>query len=246
MHIIYLRVRGELLVVPGKTKHTPTKPTGTTGPFTLSAAGIDHHQIKFPTSKVEIEKMIAKQFVADAGKMPVALAPFSNLKPNAERDLDFTVTCGDGRDRLLELAEFAPLQSLGVSYENAPRQLSIQDTAELALQLVYRKSRRQGGPERLLLLYKTSDFFFIAPPVQELMRRRLNAKKPNFDAVYFLSPHDLEQGSAFEVWPGKEHSMFRSFSDSGLSNLRMTRVYPDQLEKRKTGNGFFFRPKVDK
>ena len=208
----------------------PKKPTGLTGPISIGPGGMVHHPVQFPTKKAEIENMIARLFVACAGRMPIGLAPFSDPIRNAEDDLDFTVTTNDG-SRLLELAEFAPLQDLRVGYSDAPRQMSMQQTAQLALQLIVRKSEHQGGNGRLLLLYKTHAQFFIPPPVQELVRRKLDQEPPAFEAVYFLSPHDNEQASVWEIWPGAPHSFHLKDGDEALANMRLTRIYPDELKK---------------
>ncbi|KDA03920.1 hypothetical protein HOC_03553 [Hyphomonas oceanitis SCH89] len=175
--------------------------------------------------------MIATLFVGNAGRMPIALAPFSELISNEENDLDFSVVCSDGQRRLLELAEFAPLQELHVSYDDAPRQLGIGDMADLTCALIEKKSKRQGGPFRLLLLYKTHEQFFIAPPVQELIRRRLSLQAPAFDAVYFLSPHDSEQATVFEVWPSRADPFFTNTTDALLANLHFVRAYPDEFQR---------------
>ena len=222
-------------------KQAPRKPTGVTGPFTVRADGIQHEEIRFPATKVEIERMIGKLFVDNAGSIPISLAPFSNLRSNSEDDLDFTVACGDGRDRLLELVEFAPLQELGVSYEDAPRQMGIQQMAQFVTELIAKKSARQGGVDRLLLIYKTAQQFFISPPVQELVRRMLAEKAPRFDAVYFLSPHDAVHATVFEVWPGKSHEFFRDLTNEKLGTLRLIRAYPDEFVKTKVGGKVVFK-----
>lgn len=227
-----------------KPSRPPRKPTGTTGPFEIRADGIIHHPVQFPESKPAIEDMIARLFVKNAGTMPIGLAPFSDLVANKEYDLDFSIKCGDGQNRLLELAEFAPLQELGVSYNEAPRQMDVKEMANLTLGLIDKKSKRQGGTNRLLLLYKTHDAFFISPPVQELLRRLLHQKNPAFDAVYFLSPQDTEQATVFEIWPGKPHSFFENLSDEALSNLRLVRGYPDEFKRQESDRRVFYKRRL--
>jgi len=226
------------------SKRPPKKPTGITGPFSVGAEEIVHHPVQFPETKSEIEDMIAGLFIRNAGRMPLQLAPFSDLERNREDDLDFSITCGDGQKRLFELAEFAPLQELGVSYRDAPRQMGVESMTDLANSLINKKSKRQGGTCRLLLLYQTNDQFFLTPPVQEFIRRKLNEQAPAFDAVYYLSPHNSEEATVYEIWPGQAHPFFADLPDESLGNLRLVRAYPDEFVRQVAGTSVIFTHRI--
>lgn len=230
--------------MPKDPKRSPRKPSGETGPFTVKADGIQQNMVPFPTTKVGIEEMVGKLFVRNVRRESLSFAPFSQLRSNAEADLDFTVACGDGTDRLLELVEFAPLQSLNVSYEDAPRQFGVKQMAQLVSELVAKKSSRQGGTNRLLLMYHTAQQFSVLPPVQELVRRMLCKTPPAFDAVYFLSPHSADEASVYELWPGKPNDMFRDVDDEKLGLLRMHRAYPDEFRRTVTGGKVIFTRRI--
>jgi hypothetical protein len=172
--------------------------------------------------------MIAAMFVDHAGRMPIGLAPFSNLRPNKEDDLDFIITTKKG-DRLLELAEFAPLAELKAKYETAPKHIPRSQFFELVHNLIMAKSAHQGGAGRLLLLYNTHSRFFIDPLAMEAVRRRLNVEKPNFDAIYSLSPKPQDQALVWEIWPGQAHSFHGRRSDADLASGYFELVDLDEL-----------------
>ncbi|MFZ1988536.1 MAG: hypothetical protein WAW96_02080 [Alphaproteobacteria bacterium] len=205
----------------------PKKPTGRTGPLKVGPQKVTRALVRFPNKKSELELMIARIFVDHPCKTD-SLSPFSGLKQNAEDDLDFSIETSEGR-KWLELAEFAPLNEINASYASAPKQLSMAEYAKLYYQLIARKSRHQGGVNRLLLTYATHGSFFVSPPVQELVRRWLCREHPRFDRVYFLSPHCETTGTTFEVFPGRPHSMFKDMSDLQLSNLNLKVVDLDEL-----------------
>ena len=172
--------------------------------------------------------MIATMFVEHAGRIPIGLAPFSDLRPNDENDLDFTVATNDG-DRLLELAEFAPLAELKAKYESAPKNIPRGQFFDLIHNLIMTKSAHQGGAGRLLLLYHTHARFYIDPIAIEAVRRRLNVENPNFDAIYSLSPSPGGQAMVWELWPGKPHPFHAERSDADLAAGYFELVDLDEL-----------------
>jgi len=178
--------------------------------------------------------MIAEMFVHHAGRMPIGLAPFSDLRSNDENDLDFTVATRDG-DRLLELAEFAPLAELKARYETAPKKIPRAQFFELVHGLIQMKSAHQGAAGRLLLLYNTHDRFFIDPIAIEAIRRKLEADKPPFDAIYSLSPKPGGHALVWEVWPGKPHPFHEGRSDAELASGYFELVDLDELVASAAG-----------
>ena len=139
------------------------KPVGRCGPIRITPAGPVRELLQFPADKAERERMIADLFVLNRAipRGDDKFGPFANPRQNDENDLDFTIETRDGA-KLLELAEFAPLAALKTSYQKAPRQLTMRDCAQLFFEVIMKKSKHQGGANRLLLIYKTHDAFFFA------------------------------------------------------------------------------------
>jgi len=214
------------------------KPVGRCGPMKMSPAGPVREFLPFPADKAERERMIANLFVLNRAipKRDDQFGPFANPRQNGENDLDFTIDTNDGA-KLLELAEFAPLAALKTSYEKAPRQLSVRNGARLFFELIMKKSEHQGGANRLLLIYKTHDAFFVSPPVQELVLRWLRKSNPRFDGIYYLSPHDSISATVFVIYPRNQPSMFVRMSDEELENSSLTLVDLDVLAEQSATQG---------
>ncbi|QGM46671.1 hypothetical protein [Methylocystis heyeri] len=201
-------------------ERSPKKPSGQTGPISLGGNGPRRHLVKFPTDKAKLELMIAELFVNSRVLPNNDLRYFSNLKPNPENDLDFTVDTGLGK-KLLELAEFAPLDKFKTSYDRAPPYLTMSQFCDFYLELINKKSNHQGGRDRLLLTYKTHSAFFVSLPVIEVVRRQLSLSQPKFERVYFLSPHDETDASTWEVFPGRPHAMFEKISTEDMLKMQI-------------------------
>lgn len=211
------------------------KPVGTTGPIRLSREGVSRQLVEFPEGKREREAMIATLFVSNAGRFADPLAPFSQLVQLPEDNLDFSVQTQRGQ-MYLELAEFAPLSDLGVTYETAPRHLSIGDLADLLCRRIREKSVKQGRSDCLLVIYKTHARFLVPPPAIELVRRRLQPDRPKFHKVYFLSPHDQTGATVSEVFPGTPHSFFSRRSDAALASATWWRFDFDEFVGTRVNN----------
>ena len=135
--------------------------------------------------------------------------------------------------KLLELAEFAPLNTHGPKFENAPPSLHPSEKSKLALELVHDKSDHQGGNYRVLLLYATEHGFWLDPITIEIMRRRLADAPPRFDRVFYLSIHDPKTGSLSEIYPGSPHHMFGEHSDDKLAGMNVIMPHPTEMEGRQ-------------
>lgn len=213
------------------------KPQGESGAIKFGPVGVEWQVIPFPGSKPERELLIARLFVKSfdgyvAMESDPSLGPFTGLQQNAENDLDFTVQTAQG-PKLMELAEFAPLHVHGPTFAHAPKALNPAEKAARALELIQSKSAHQGGADRFLLLYTTEHGFWLDPITIELLRRRLGATPPNFDRVYYLSPHDLDSGSTSELFPGTSHHFFGNLSDEQITNSRPCLPHPsDLIEER--------------
>lgn len=211
------------------------KPQGATGAIRIGPEGADWMVIEFPNDKAEREQLIANLFVKGfdgyvASQSEPSLAPFGPPQQNAEDDLDFTIESSQGV-KLMELAEFAPLAVHGPKFSDAPLSIDPKEKADLAYELIHEKSAHQGGTDRFLVLYKTEYGFWLDPLAIERLRRMLAAKPPNFDRVYFVSPHDLENASVSEIFPGKPHHIFGERTDEQLGQGMYQTPHPSEFTR---------------
>lgn len=219
-----------------------SKPQGASGAVSFGST-IQWNIIPFPNQKDERERLIAELFIKAfegwvAMESEPSLAPFGKLEQNPENDLDFTLQTAAG-ERRMELAEFAPLAAHGPTFESAPKELSPNEKARLAAELIRMKSQHQGGAGRILVLYVTEQGFWIDPITVETLRRDLAGDPPKFDRVYYVSPHDLESASVTEVHPGKPHHFFGDESDEGLAGIAARAIlpHPTTMDVRVTFKG---------
>lgn len=198
----------------------PRKPQGQSGAIRLATGGPEWKPTQFEQYKKPRELQISEMFVRATERFIMRESepkyrPFVNLTPNEEDDLDFTVDTAQGRKKL-ELAEFAPLNKYGPKFENTPRTIFSGEKAKIAIQEIRRKSEHQGGKERMLLLYSTEHAFKLDPGAVELIRRALMGDPPRFEQIYYVSPHDETDGTAWEIYPGADAPMFADLSDQQL------------------------------
>lgn len=217
------------------------KPQGDSGPIRIGDDDVVWQVIEFPRQKDDRERLIARLFVQSfdhyvAMESEPSLAPFEEPQQNDENDLDFTVATVQGI-KLMELAEFAPLQTHGPTFATAPNSLTPGEKAQLALDLVQAKSAHQGGTDRFLVLYATEHGFWLDPITIERMRRRLVQDPPRFDRVYYVSVHDLESASVTEIFPGKAHHIFGDRSDEELDGMRIMIPHPTEMIVGRTFEG---------
>jgi len=191
--------------------------------------------IAFPKKQAEREVLVASLFVKAferwvAGQSEPSLAPFGEPVQNDENDLDFTVETALGAMRM-ELTEFAPLREHGPRFADAPASLEPSEKAELALELVGMKSAHQGGEGRFLVIYNTEYGFWLDPLTIERMRRVLKDAPPRFERVYYVSIHDLGNGSVSEIYPGTPHHIF---GEADLDDGRVMIPHPAEFRVGRT------------
>lgn len=209
------------------------KPQGRSGPIVFSGEAAQWRITHFPQHKDDRENFIARLFVQVAERrirkesVP-SFKPFTGLLQNSENDLDFSIQTADG-PKLLELAEFAPLQTFGPTFASAPTQLATSEKVEQALELIRAKSGHQGGKNRLLLLYATERAFELDMIAIELLRRVLAEEAPRFDRVYFIQPVGPDVGIATEVFPAVPHEWFADLSDDGLMKIPIVSTHPADM-----------------
>jgi hypothetical protein len=199
----------------------PRKPQGQSGAIRFTAQGPEWKRTQFEQDKAAREFQISEMFVRATERFIMRESepkyrPFVNLTQNEEDDLDCTVDTAQGRKKL-ELAEFTPLSKYGPKFENAPRTVLSGDKAKIAVEEIRRKSEHQGGSERMLLLYATEHAFKLDPGAVEVIRRAFMTDPPRFERIYYVSPHDETDGTAWEIYPGAKAPMFAELSDQQLS-----------------------------
>jgi hypothetical protein len=87
----------------------------------------------------------------------------------------------------------------------------------------------------MLLLYSTEHAFKLDPGAVELMRRAFMADPPRFERIYYVSPHDKTDGTAWEIYPGAEAPMFAGLSDEQLGYGNRDFSHPADVAKAKLG-----------
>ncbi|AZV21996.1 MAG: hypothetical protein E5Y74_24320 [Mesorhizobium sp.] len=214
-------------------KQGRTKPQGASGPIKTGQDGAEWAVIPFPEDKAEREEMIARLFVKGFEiyvqmQSEPSWAPFGKPKQNLENDIDFTVMTSQG-EKLMELAEFAPLKSHGGTFANAPKKIDPKEKTELALSLIQEKSAHQGGKDRFLVIYATEQGFRIDPMTVERLRRILAIYPPNFERIYSASPIDLEYAAVSEIYPGKPHHFWGSEPIDVLDQWNTYQPHPTEF-----------------
>lgn len=214
------------------------KPQGASGPFVFTGDDIEWQVNTLPTVKADRELFVAELLVNAKlilWESPPALRPFSGLIQNEENDLDFTISTSQGA-KLLELAEFAPLQEFGPRFADAPRFLDQSIKFELALGLITKKSKHQGGAGRVLLIYTTEHAFELDDLTMELLKREFTKSPPQFDRVYNLVPVG-DFALVSEIYPGAPHFALADWSEDELRGVRLMHPHPADMTVTY-GDGF--------
>lgn len=181
------------------------KPTGKTGPVRFAGGEVSRRLVVFPKTKPEIEMFIAKLFCAgNAGMHPQLdrYGGFENLEQQLEDRPDFTADTKDGK-KWIELSEYAPLDKFGHAYENVPATQRGEAIYQSLCGLIEKKSAKGYGSGVILVIYKTHETLGLPPPILRKVTRDLAGASVPFEAIYYLSPHDEESATVWEVYPGK-------------------------------------------
>lgn len=184
------------------------KPIGRSGPFEaqVKADGTvqgSYQRIEFPSSKDEIEKLIADWFVGSLAKTAASIDDvpmFSDLKPNPENDFDFTVSTERG-PAYLELQEAAPLSG---PYERAPASYKPYDYAQYILTKILEKSAKypkSGVRDIFLLVYSTHWSFVLSDTTIACLRHWLHQKPSAFRAIFAFTPLAWAEGEPRWLYP---------------------------------------------
>ncbi|HEX3651229.1 MAG TPA: hypothetical protein VHU18_00220 [Rhizomicrobium sp.] len=201
----HLKTAGDNRVgVMNISKNDRTRKTGTTGPLSLGPKGPTRQLVKFPGTKEANEEFIARLFCAGKSGMNPQIkryGSFSKPNPQRENSLDFRVRTELG-PRWLELVEFAPLNQFKGRYESVPGKWAGQELLSLLMRVIQNKANKHYGSDVILVIYKTHETLALPPPIIRLARKELQKDLPPFESIYFLSPHDQQCASAWEILPG--------------------------------------------
>ncbi|RVC78488.1 hypothetical protein EN745_18750 [Mesorhizobium sp. M4A.F.Ca.ET.022.05.2.1] len=211
------------------------KPHGKSGSVSLGPDGVAFNEVPWPKTERARERMIAEAFVRGCNPPSVIIrasapsfSPFGIPLQNEVDHLDFTVMTSQGK-KLMELGEVAPLKQHGGKFANAPRSLSTKEKTEAVVKLLGKKSIRQGGPDRFLVLYATEHGFKLDPVTIERLRRLFQKIHPNFERVYFATVHGDGSAGVFEIFPGVAHDWFAGMTDGQLDE-KSAAIHPLDMQ----------------
>lgn len=184
------------------------KPIGRTGLFRSKVKEDGtvqgtYERIEFPTSKPEIEKLIADWFVGSMAKAAISFGEqpmFSEATPNSENDFDFTVSTAKGAV-YLELQEAAPLNG---PYENAPDKYKPYEYAQYILSKIRDKSAKYPKnkvQDIFLLIYVTHWSFVFSNTTIDCLRVWLQQEPTVFRAIFTFMPHSWGEGEPKWLYP---------------------------------------------
>lgn len=182
----------------------PHKPTGATGRVKVTygtPTSSTHEPIEFPSSKEEIEDLIARAFVRSADTLFKG-SP-EDVRQNVQDDWDFRIEA-DGVTRYLELMEHAPFTRERPSYSSLNGSHNAYDVAKLTHEKLVHKSARYTttrAHELWLLIYTTAWQLFPSPLTISLLQYWTCLGDHSFDRIYFYSPFTASEGHAQLVYP---------------------------------------------
>ncbi len=205
------------------------KPTGDIGSvrYTVGEPDVEFLRVPFPTAKQEIERIVARPFLAAAQRHE--LLEFDLLdepQQNPEDDFDFALHTNQGK-KYLELMEIAPLEGPR-SYETAPSSYDIYEFADWILKQILEKSIRYARSTHfgiVLLTYVTHWKFLLNENVFFLLSYWLKANEHSFESIFHLSHVDRRTVSVSRLFPipGIE---FRGFDPAIFRGSRIVNFDP--------------------
>jgi hypothetical protein len=179
----------------------PRKPTGQLGGVHIGRDGVSHRPTELPEAKEDIERSIVERvFGSDK---PIVDRTYQHVEPptqNPQNSFDFTIRTVSG-DEFLELMEVAPLDTIGGTFETAPRAFIQGELVNAVWGQIAKKARKYGRRNEAtihLLLYCTDRRFFL-PPSFWLLVSSVAAREPHpFKTIVFAEPKS-DGGAYIEV-----------------------------------------------
>jgi hypothetical protein len=196
------------------------KPSGVIGPtrVIVGRAAIEPCRISFPKEKRDIEMLFARRFellIREHSLVGYRLK--SRIIQNEENDFDFTLETESGA-RYLELMEYAPVKSSGITYGSAPSWQSTRKMAEALIAQVIAKAGHysRAVPTPITLLAYVTDFKFSLDQAQIVfVAYHLHKHKLPFEYVFYLRPVDEHDSQVAKLYPHPP-SCFASFDPDAL------------------------------
>lgn len=184
------------------------KPTGYMGSITIhaEAAGIEHHQVRFPEDKVEIERMVIAIFDRSLDAATREYFGITSFEQSAdENDLDCLVRSTNG-DWRMDLVEFVPANLRRGGHDSepgAPAVFNCGETADRMVDLIKGKAHKYAAlnPSPWLIVYSTAWQF--TPTKQEfiVVQHALINDPPELARVAFLWLHSVDDGEITTLYP---------------------------------------------
>jgi hypothetical protein len=217
------------------------KPTGIGGPLKLGVeadgtAQKEFLQVKYPSDKSDIEKLIAGAFVNSIATVPGPNGQtlhMSELQQNVEDDFDFTVTTGDGL-AYLELLEAAPLRG---PYEKASPQYMPYDYAQKMLAHIGEKAFRypfSGVKKIYLLIYVTHWAFIFSESTINCLRYWLAVLPSPFTGIFLYMPITEAEGITEWLYPS---DLPPEFHPSHVVGRIVTNMDPRSVQATRDNDG---------
>ena len=191
----------------GEDQSKPKKPTGITGPVYVSFEGVrptsTFMPFDFPTSKDEVESVVAQGFLTVAVRQSLLSFAVNRLAKNPTDDYDFTLHTSAGL-RYLELLEVAPQPHMSAGYQNAPSSYRPYEFAQTILESIMAKSCRYDPATASLttvLLYETHWPFAPSAETLALLQYFVFQRSPRFHEIYWYHPIARDDGIVEFVYP---------------------------------------------
>lgn len=204
------------------------KPVGSLNPMRITNGKIEKapNKFVFPDTKHEIEKKVAKTFLALLEKSEIS--PFSTdakLKENEENNLDFSVL--DGEESFLELTEITPPGKMKGGYSDLAFEHNIGAHLDKTVLLILKKSAKYVGlkKEVNLLMYITDDRSLPSPTTERLIKCALNKSDHIFKNVFAFYPLLENDGPILRFFPNEEVELtedeIQRYRLNNVKNLRL-------------------------
>ena len=213
--------------------YKPRKPTGLTGPVHISFEGTQPTAtflpLDFPTSKAEVESLIAETFLSVASRQSVLPFAVIQITKNPTDDYDFTLNTSTGQ-RHLELLEVAPREHMSSGHQQAPSSYNPYDFAQAILQEILTKSSRYDTAtvsRTVLLLYETHWTFAPSVEALGLLQYFTLRQAPRFERIYWYHPIGRDDGIVEFVYPTPaEH--WKGFDPESWRDVKVHNLDPHE------------------
>lgn len=197
------------------------KPRGRKHMIELGSGGVVIHDQALPSTKREIEYVVAKGWASAVQSKDPDVFDVTTLEKLPENSHDFTIRTRTGELKYLQLTEFIGEANFCGDYEAATKQHSVGERYQQVLKLINGKAKRYGDTDNVVLLIYITDFRFNFMPIVSVLGTRFNSDTPPFERIYAVS---VKPGGAAAV--------------AVIHPFRGTRLSDAQIRMRLTGKAF--------